>query len=149
MWATTLSVGRIEGGTSVNTVPDWCEIEVDRRVVPGENGLAVVEQLRCFLLERGCEFEFLPPWLVATTLSDDRNGAWADLFMRSIAAMVGERRRIGVPYGTHASRTSAAGVPSLVFGPGSVAQAHTINEWIELKQISRAAEVYFRFCSSV
>ena len=33
----TLSVGRIEGGTSVNTVPDRCRIEVDRRLVPGED----------------------------------------------------------------------------------------------------------------
>ena len=32
----TLSVGRIEGGQSVNVVPDWCEIEIDRRVIPGE-----------------------------------------------------------------------------------------------------------------
>src|SRR5262245_26642828 len=33
----TLSVGRIEGGTSVNTVPDFCRIEVDRRLIPGED----------------------------------------------------------------------------------------------------------------
>src|SRR4051794_17200866 len=32
----SLSVGRIEGGQSVNVVPDWCEIEVDRRIIPGE-----------------------------------------------------------------------------------------------------------------
>ncbi len=32
-----LSVGRIEGGQSVNVVPDWCEIEVDRRLIPGED----------------------------------------------------------------------------------------------------------------
>ncbi len=33
----TLSVGRIEGGESVNVVPDWCEVEVDRRLIPGED----------------------------------------------------------------------------------------------------------------
>ena len=34
----TMSIGRIEGGISVNTVPDVCEIEIDRRVIPGEDG---------------------------------------------------------------------------------------------------------------
>ena len=33
----SLSVGRIEGGESVNVVPDWCEVEVDRRLIPGED----------------------------------------------------------------------------------------------------------------
>ena len=32
-----MSVGRIEGGESVNVVPDWCEVEVDRRLIPGED----------------------------------------------------------------------------------------------------------------
>src|SRR6185436_18882732 len=41
----TLSVGRIEGGTSVNTVPDLCRIEVDRRVIPGEVPERVLEEL--------------------------------------------------------------------------------------------------------
>ena len=36
----SLSVGRIEGGQSVNVVPDWCEIEVDRRLIPGEDAAA-------------------------------------------------------------------------------------------------------------
>src|SRR6202011_6017294 len=45
----TLSVGRIEGGTSVNTVPDRCRIEVDRRLIPGEDAQAAPGQLLAFL----------------------------------------------------------------------------------------------------
>ena len=41
----TISVGRIEGGLSVNTVPDQCAIEIDRRVIPGEDGASVVKQV--------------------------------------------------------------------------------------------------------
>src|SRR5262249_26092103 len=34
----TINVGRITGGSAVNTVPDWCQIEIDRRLLPGEEG---------------------------------------------------------------------------------------------------------------
>ena len=111
----TLSVGKINGGMSVNIVPDECTIEVDRRVVPGEDGAAVIEQLRDFLKER-LEFEpeFLPPWILGEPLSDDGNGSWANRLLGEITAVAGEHQKVGVPYGTHASRVAGVGVPSMV-----------------------------------
>ena len=53
-----------------------------------------------------------------------------------------------MPYGTDASTLALAGIPSVVFGPGDIAQAHTADEWIELSQIDQAAEVLFRFARS-
>ena len=50
-----------------------------------------------------------------------------------------------VPYGTDASTIAEAGIPSVVFGPGDIAQAHTKDEWIELDQLEPAAEILFRF----
>ena len=41
-----------------------------------------------------------------------------------------------------------AGIPTVVFGPGDIAQAHTADEWIELAQLDQAAEVLFRFATS-
>jgi acetylornithine deacetylase len=66
--------------------------------------------------------------------------------MQAIEAVVGPRETIGVPYGTHASRFARADVPSVVFGPGNIAQAHTKDEWIEISQLDQAAEIYFQFC---
>ena len=60
----SLSVGRIEGGLSVNVVPDWCEIEVDRRIIPGEVPGECIGRVERFLRARlgGLEdLEFLPP----------------------------------------------------------------------------------------
>ena len=144
----TLSVGRIEGGVSVNTVPDDCAIEVDRRVIPGEDGRAVIDVIARYLRERlDFEVRFDPPWIVGEPLSDDRNGSLADSLLSHVAAVAGERRKIGVPYGTHASRTAISGVASVVFGPGSIAQAHTSDEWISVRELEQAAEVYYRFCA--
>ena len=52
---------------------------------------------------------------------------------------------VGVPYGTNAAAIAAAGVPSIVFGPGSIDQAHTADEWLALDQLEQASEALYRF----
>lgn len=144
----TLSVGRIEGGISVNTVPDQCAIEIDRRVLPGEDGVKVMHQVEDYLRQRlDVDFKMLPPWIIGQSLSDHNNGPWADQLMEVITRHVGPRKKMGVPYGTNASRTSASNVPSMVFGPGSILQAHTVDEWIDIAELRQAAEIYFDFCA--
>jgi succinyl-diaminopimelate desuccinylase len=144
----TLSVGRIEGGVSVNTVPDECTIEIDRRVIPGEDGWEANRDVEAWLRGRvSVDFEMLPPWLVGEALSDEHNGPLADRLLGAIAAVVGPRRKVGVPYGTNGSRFDAAGVPTVVFGPGSIAQAHTKDEWISISQLQQAAEIYYGVCA--
>jgi acetylornithine deacetylase len=144
----TLSVGRISGGISVNTVPDECLIEIDRRVIPGEDPAQVVPHLTNYLRSRlDVDFEMLPPWLDGATLSDENNGAWADRLMKHIAATVGPRKKLGAWYGTNASRFTPSGVPAVVFGPGSIDQAHTVDEWIDIEQLRQASEIYYLFCA--
>ncbi len=144
----SLSVGRIEGGQSVNVVPDWCEVEVDRRVIPGEDpdsapGLAA-EFLRQRLgsLEK---LEFLPAWVkmpaLAANVSEETLGA----IERAVAEVRGVvPKRTGVPFGTDAGPLGQVGIPSLVFGPGDIAQAHTKDEWIDLDGLAMAEEIYYR-----
>ena len=145
----TLSVGRITGGASVNIVPDECAIEIDRRVIPGEDHAAVIADLKNFLESRlDFELEFEPPWLNGPALNNDKNAWLAEPLIECIEKIAGPHRAIGVPFGTHASRTSAAGVPSVVFGPGSIDQAHTKDEFIEIEQLEKAAEVYYQFCAN-
>ena len=68
---------------------------------------------------------------------------WTAAWIESLAAAVrvggGDGRRTAARYGTNASVFAEAGVPSVVFGPGSIAQAHTADEWIELAQVDAAA----------
>ncbi|MBI3860644.1 MAG: M20 family metallopeptidase [Planctomycetia bacterium] len=144
----TLSVGRISGGISVNTVPDECFIEIDRRVVPGEDPETVIPQVTTYLRNRlDVDFEMLPPWLDGATLSDHNNGAWADRLMKQITPVAGPHRKLGAWYGTNASRFAPSGVPAIVFGPGSINQAHTVDEWIDVGELRRASEIYYRFCA--
>ena len=147
----TLSVGRIEGGTSVNTVPDRCRIEVDRRVIPGEDPMAASGELDKFLRERArieFPYEIEPTWLAAPALSPEGS---ADLIARlggAIKAVEGSFAVGAVPYGTDAAPIANAGIPAVVFGPGDIAQAHTCDEWVALEQIDRASEILYRFATA-
>lgn len=143
----TLSVGRITGGQSVNVVPDRCEIEIDRRCIPGENSSQVMQQLEEWLRPRvDFDFEMQPPWIISRALSDDDNGPLADELLSVVARISGTHSKIGVPYGTHASTIAHYGVPSVVFGPGSILQAHTKDEWLPINELELSAEVYYQFC---
>lgn len=146
--APTLSVGRIEGGLSVNTVPDFCRIEVDRRLIPGEDPLAAPRHFEEFLRRQtdiDVPFSLSPPWLHCPALSPKGSEGTVQQLSDAIERVVGRRRVEAVPYGTDASSLADAGIPSVVFGPGDITQAHTADEWIELAQIDQAAEILFRF----
>jgi acetylornithine deacetylase len=58
--------------------------------------------------------------------------------------MRGSHRVVAVPYGTDASTLAEAGVPSVVFGPGDIAQAHTCDEWVDLDEVEEASEILYR-----
>jgi len=143
----SLSVGRIEGGLSVNTVPDFCRIEIDRRLVPGEDPNAAANHFESHLRnEVGPDVPFTcePPWLHCPALPDQRDTEVARQLHAAISTINGTCEFEAVPYGTDASTLAQAGIPSVVFGPGDIAQAHTADEWIELAQVERAAEILFQ-----
>ena len=143
----TISVGRIEGGTSVNIVPSHCQIEIDRRIIPGENAAEVFQTLADELVALGDDVRCDDPWVSRPALSDDDNGPVADVVLSKAEEIGVPKDSVGVAYCTHASTISDAGVPTVVFGPGSIAQAHTKDEYIEIDSLNTAAEVYFRVCA--
>jgi acetylornithine deacetylase len=142
----TLSVGTVTGGTSVNIVPDHCQAEVDRRLIPGEDPLAAPGQLAAYLRAHVPEvpFEVSEPYLYCPPLDNALSAELTARLGSAIDAVRGRHEVQAVPYGTDASTLARAGIPSVVFGPGDIAQAHTKDEWIELAQVEAAAEVLYR-----
>lgn len=146
----TLSVGRIDGGTSVNTVPDRCQVEIDRRLIPGEEPLAALEEFRAFLRQRipaAVSWECSSPWLTMPALPPQGGSDVAARLGRAIDSVRGTHEVQVVPYGTDASTLAAAGVPSVVFGPGDIAKAHTCDEWVPLDEVAQASEILFRLAA--
>jgi acetylornithine deacetylase len=159
----TLSVGTIAGGSGVNTVPDRCTIEIDHRLLPGDDPRAAwqrtVDYVSAGLRARrqatansepdrdaragAALIEHEEPLMHSSGLSDAANGALAGRLSSILRGAIAGGERIGVPFGTNAAIISAAGVPTVVFGPGSIAQAHTADEWIQLDQLPLASEAIF------
>ena len=144
----SLSVGRIYGGQSVNIVPDRCTIEIDRRLLPDESPQKAWDHCLQYLV--GClsqpdRLDQEPPFVEIPALSEALNASLADQLAALVNQTTGRAcQRMGVDYATHAAFYAQAGVPTVVFGPGSIRQAHTADEWIALDQLHQAAEVFYR-----
>lgn len=146
----TINVGMIHGGEQINFVPDCCEISIDRRLLPGETAEAVWAKHAASLkaLERqipGFCAEIDEPMIAdgpLETASDDSVVQTARHAVRSIGV---DDTPIGVPFGSDASKLARHGIPSIIFGPGSIDQAHAAVEYVALDQLSLATSFYVEF----
>ena len=143
----TISIGTIRGGSQPNVVPDSCEIDIDRRTIPGETDASVKKEMKTLfdkLKINRPDFSVTrsvpcPPLDTDPSLS----------IVQSFLKASNRRKTIGVPYFTDASPISMGGTPSLVYGPGNIAQAHAKNEWVCLKEVEQAESTIFRFLSNL
>ena len=142
----TVSVGLISGGTQPNIVPDRCTISIDRRTLPGETESSVRRELQSLLRRHELH----------AVISNGKPGPCLPLetnpmipLARQFLLSAGQRAPVGVDYYCDASVLAKGGIPSIVFGPGDIAQAHTADEWISLASLERAGALLLRFLQSL
>jgi acetylornithine deacetylase/succinyl-diaminopimelate desuccinylase-like protein len=142
----TVSVGTIGGGSQPNIVPDHCRISIDRRTNPGETEAGVRREIKSLLRRHKLKAKLLnirnepcPPLETNLTLP----------LVKQFLANVGQTRPIGVHYFCDAAVLASGGIPSVVFGPGDIAQAHTADEWIALRQLEQGTRMLVRFLQSL
>ncbi len=149
----TVCVSTIQGGSGVNTVPDHAVIDIDYRVSPGDDPDVAREQLIAYVTAANSDesafIEHEPPSNHCVGLRGQTNSEWAQHIATTVdgvdaAAPTQRSQLIGVPFGTDAWVLDALGIPTVVFGPGSIEQAHTDDEWIDIDQLERATEVFYR-----
>ncbi|GAA3409514.1 M20 family metallopeptidase [Paenibacillus hodogayensis] len=144
----TIVVGTIQGGTQINIVPDRCVIEVDRRIIPGERPETVerelTERLTRELAAEGVKLT-VDRLLLDWALDTPHDAAIVTAAAQAAAAVGLSDRLRGVTYGCDASKLQEfKNIPSIVYGPGSIAQAHTNDEWVSVADVERAAEFYLQ-----
>jgi acetylornithine deacetylase len=136
----TLTVTLIAGGSGVNLVPESCTIHIDRRIIPGEDPTLVWAEIKSALTAgRSGRLEVVAPDLVDFPLEGDASSGIARVLSASLLANSLTPDAVGAPYGTDASKLGRAGIPSVVFGPGTIGDAHRPDESIELREVERAA----------
>jgi acetylornithine deacetylase len=142
----TVSVGMIQGGTQPNIVPDACSITIDRRTLPGEREAAVRREVVAFLRRRGFKVS-LASTKLAPCLPMETNARLP--LVRQFLRCAGQRKPAGVDFFCDAAVLAEGGIPSVVFGPGDIAQAHTVDEWISLAALERGKDLLKQFLSSL
>jgi acetylornithine deacetylase/succinyl-diaminopimelate desuccinylase-like protein len=142
----TVNVGAIQGGTQPNIVPDKCAIEVDRRTLPGETEAGVKREIAGLLRKhklkagyRSFKQGICPP------LETNPKRPLVAGFLHSL----GQRGARGVDYFCDAAILGRGGVPSVVFGPGDIAQAHTADEWLCLSELDRSVRMLLTFLQTL
>jgi acetylornithine deacetylase/succinyl-diaminopimelate desuccinylase family protein len=146
----TLNVGVIHGGVQVNFVPDVCEIEIDRRLLPGETPEIVLKHHEGILNELrshdpSMQIETDPPMLADPALETEASAQVCRVASEVLANLGLNGELAGVPYGSDASKLSRHGVPSIIFGPGSIDRAHAAVEYVECDQVVSAVSFYREF----
>ncbi len=131
----TVSVGVIRGGTKVNIVPSGAEVDLDVRLVPGLSAKAATE------LVRGVARTISPHLSVVLTpgvpaLEADKSDPWIQRILPA------SRGFTTVPWCCDATIFAQRGIPSVAFGPGSIAQAHTVDEFISLHDLAAGTDAY-------
>jgi acetylornithine deacetylase/succinyl-diaminopimelate desuccinylase-like protein len=142
----TANVGTISGGAQPNIVPDSCKITVDRRTLPGETDAGVQREIAAFLRARKLSAKISSAKLApALPMETNLELPLVQQFMKC----VGQTKPLGVHFFCDAAVLSAGGIPSVVFGPGDIAQAHTTDEWISLAELERGKDLILKFLKSL
>ena len=151
---TTAHTGIIRGGTALNIVPHECSFDFEFRHLPGDDPEALLAELQRYVdrellpemraIDARSGFEFtqlseIPPL-------DTRPETAIVGFVQELTGM-GELGKVS--YGTEASQFQRAGIPTVVCGPGSIAQAHKPNEYVTLEQVRKCEKFLQKVMESV
>lgn len=143
----TMSIGVIEGGQAVNVVPDRCWIEVDRRTLPGETAESILQPVQDLLKNvPDCEIE--APYLSVAGMEVAEDAPVVEHLSRAIQGVIRSVSIEAAHYSTDAGVYNSMGIPTVVFGPGNIAQAHTDTEYIELHQLHQAVAIIENFLTT-
>jgi acetylornithine deacetylase len=142
-----LNTTMIRGGSAPNIVPDLCEVIVDRRIPPGTTPAEVVAEIEAVLAERreaGDEIRLGDPFVALPGVETDPDEAIVVAAERAATSALGRPVSAGgVPFATDACNLlGTGGIPCVVLGPGSIDQAHTADEWVDIAEVLAAVDVY-------
>ena len=135
----TLNIGVIRGGARPNIVPDLAEAEIDIRITPS---LAAAGGALKLLTET-LVFHDLPLEIVRPHENPPMDTASEHPMIRRLLA--NGSQLAGAPWFSDAAHLSSGGIPSICIGPGSIDQAHTADEFIEIQALEAGAEFFTRF----
>jgi len=141
----TLNVGIISGGSRPNIVPDLAEAVLDIRITPAlADAGGALSLLRKTLAENHLPVELVNPHENPPMATDATHP-----MIQALLATDSATRLAGAPWFSDAAHLANGGIPSICIGPGSIDQAHTIDEFIKITALQEGAEFFRKFIASL
>ncbi len=135
----TVNIGVISGGTAPNIVPDFCKLNIDRRLVPGETVKEAIDQVNSVLKKLGISADISTP-VAREAFRIEKDSKILEMVRRAAGSGIKEFGSTGY---TEAELYKAkAGIDSVVFGPGEMATAHQADEYVPIENLKKAEHVY-------
>ena len=138
---TTIHVGTVQGGSILNIIPEHAAFTMEWRPIPGDSPYAHLARLQSFIAETiepamkavhpACGFSY------EIALEMPGMGLPADHALATVVKqLVGSNNAGKVAYGTEGGFFEQAGIPTIICGPGHIAQAHQPDEWIAESELA-------------
>lgn len=141
---TTLSLGMIKGGTRPNITADHCQLTVDIRYNPAVRDQGgPLELLRAFVKQHDATAKVEPRGAMSPCLDTPATNPFVQKLIGAGAPLT------GAPWFCDAAFLAEGGVPAIALGPGSIMQAHTRDEWIEVAELEKGAEFWMKWLRSL
>jgi acetylornithine deacetylase len=141
--------GTIEGGGAESVYPDYCKLRLERRTLPGERTADALRDFESVLEQLGGRHEDMRGTLRVTL---ERPGTEVSREHPLVRGLIAAGSESGSPVAVEgmtawvdAAFLNESGVPAVCYGPGSIEQAHTDDEWIAVHEIRKCADVLERF----
>lgn len=145
----SLHAGTISGGSAPSVYPDGCHVVFERRTLPGETEAQVMHEAGAVLVEaqrrcRGLEAQLEPGLFRPATEVAETTPLVRELLAACVRAGL-PGKVAGMSAWVDACFLNESGTPAVCFGPGSIAQAHTADEWVEVCEIETCADILTDF----
>ena len=138
---TTMQTGTIRGGTATNIVPRECIFDFEYRYLPGADPDALEREIRDYAARLALEMQGVDPQtrmdIAVQSDAPGLNMEETDQLTYLTKALNRGSSISKVAYATEAGLFQAAGIPSIICGPGSIGEAHRPNEFIALEQVAQ------------
>jgi len=148
----TTTVGVIQGGRDMNSIPDHCEATLEVRTVPGQTGEGVKEQISAYITSMKARDPTVEASVRITVGKDPMalvgKEAVLERFQRASRKAIGrelELGRSGIGGGDLYFLWKSLGIPCINFGPGNVELAHSANEYVEIDKLIYVSKCYVAF----
>ena len=141
------SVNMIDGGVKTNVVPDRCAIFIDRRLIPGEDPVETMAEIRTIAEEaisstRGITVEVSPGSEMRAAIMSDPNGSLARAMLAANGHLGLSTELTGFSMASDGRHFAAAGYPTIIYGPGDPRLAHVPDEWVGIEEVLEATRAY-------